>query len=74
MVFSMNTTEEYLRTVHQAAYANGAHGNVNQEIVTLITAKLIPMVTIELLMVVSTLILEAVTMYWQNHVTMMTSL
>ena len=74
MVFSMNTTEEYLRTVHQAAYANGAHGDVNQETVTLITAKLIPMVTIELLMVVSTLILEAVNMYWQNHVTMMTSL
>ena len=74
MVFSMNTTEEYLRTVHQAVYVNGALGNVNQETVTLITAKLIPMVITELLMVVSTLTLEVVNMYWQNHVTMMTSL
>ena len=74
MVFSMNTTEGYLRTVHQAVYANMAHGNVNQETVTLITAKHIPMVTTKLLMVASTLILEAVNMYWQNHVTMMTSL
>ena len=45
-----------------------------QETVTPITAKLIPMVTTELLMVASTLILEAVNMYWQNYVTVMTSL
>ena len=74
MVFSMNTTERYLRTVHQVVYANGVLGNVNQETVTLITAKHISMVTTKLLMVASTLILEAVNMYWQNHVTMMTSL
>ena len=70
----MSITEGYHRTAHQAVYANEAHGNVDQKIVTLITAKLILMVITELLMVISTLFLEVVNMYWQNHVTMMTLL
>jgi len=60
--------------VLQLLHVNGAHGNVDQKIVTLITATLIPMVTTQLLMVISTLFLEAVNMFWQNHVTMMTLL
>ena len=63
MMYFMSITVEYLRAAHQAAFANEAHGDVKQETVTLITAKLIPMATTELLMVASTLILEAVNMY-----------
>ena len=74
MVFSMSTTRQYHRIVHQAVHAEEAHGDANQGTVTPIPVKLTIMVTTELLMVVSTLILEAVNMYWPNHVTMMTSL
>ena len=68
MVFSISTTEEHHRIVHQAVH----YGDVSQP--TLNPVKLTIMVTTELLMVVSTLILEVVNMYWLSHVTMMTSL
>ena len=73
MVFYTSTTEKYLQIVHQAVHAEEAHGNVSQGTATPNPVKLTIMVTTELLMVVSTLILEVVNMYWPNHVTMMTS-
>ena len=74
MVFSMSTTEEYHKIVHQAVHAKEAHGDVSQGTATPNPVKLTIMVTTGLLMVVNTLILEVVNMYWLNHVTMMTSL